>query len=383
MNQPARITLVLLLAWTLQARSAILQASFEAADPARPGRVVPTLAVAPAVATAPCPLLIIGHATMTPADHYLDLAEPLAEAGWLVLIPDSEPGLPGDQPALAADMLCLVDMARDGAAPWPSELPPVSGDWALMGHSLGGGAAVLAAAESSPDALVLLAPQDRARPSMIALAGGVRAPTLLLTGELDCLTPPEQHHDPLHQALDAVPRAMVRLLGGGHCGFATPCEPCVGAELGCPSELSADVMQAITLGLARPWLDWHVRGENEAHGQLLAALSGPHVSSDLVEPVTAAPPLATTRLRLTSASVGAGVFSWRLDGESEVAEAMATVFDLRGRRIRSLSARSDGPSMAWRWDGRDGAGQGAPAGVYVMRVTMGRVVHSSRVVRVD
>ena len=217
---------------------------FTVHDPARPARHVAAAAIGPAEPVGPCPLLVLGHATMTPWTHYRYLAEPLAAAGWLVLLPDTENGLVADQAALAADMLLLADLARERPGDLPADLPAVAGPWALLGHSLGGGAAVLAAANGDPAALVALAPQERARPSMLARAGDVTAPALVVSGELDCITPPDAHHAPLHEALGAAPRAHAVLTGGGHCAFATPCEPCTGAESGCPPDLAVAEHQA-------------------------------------------------------------------------------------------------------------------------------------------
>jgi hypothetical protein len=53
-----------------------------------------------------------------------------------------------------------------------------------------------------------------------------------------------------------------------------------------------------------------------------------------------------------------------------------TVFDLRGRRIRSLAA-AEAPARIVDWDGRDDAGRPVPSGVYFFRTSRaatGRVV---------
>jgi len=78
--------------------------TFEVTDPARPGRVIGVLARGPASPDGACPVLVFGHATLTPVTHYGRLTTVMAAAGWLVLLPDTEAGMPADQAEFAADM---------------------------------------------------------------------------------------------------------------------------------------------------------------------------------------------------------------------------------------------------------------------------------------
>ncbi|MBD3223008.1 hypothetical protein GF314_17400 [bacterium] len=356
--------------------------AFTLTDPDRPGRTVPVTAIGPAVASGPCPVLALGHATMTPWTEYRALAGPLAEAGWLVLLPDTENGMQADQGELADDLLLAVAAVQDGEAALPVGMPEAGPDWALAGHSLGGGAAIVAAARRTPDAVVALAPQERARPSMIAHAGAVAAPVLVISGELDCITPPGSHHWPLHEALAATPRAMVTLHGAGHCYFAAPCEPCVGAESGCPPEVGPDAHRERTLALMQPWLAWHVRGDAGAHAAFLEAADAPWCAVDLVDVAAAAPVVPAARLRLLGPSIGAPVTRWRLE-LPDARPVVADVFDVRGRRVRRLVDGLAADRLDLLWSGQDDAGRRVPAGVYLLRVRDGRDVLSSRVVRLD
>jgi dienelactone hydrolase len=383
MHRAAVLMLILGALPAAAADAATREWSFTVHDPDRPDRHVAVAAIGPAEPVGPCPLLVLGHATMTPWTHYRYLAEPLAAAGWLVLLPDTENGLVADQAALADDMLLLVDLVRDRPDDLPVDLPEVAGPWALLGHSLGGGAAVLAAAAGDPGALVALAPQERARPSMLARAGDVAAPALVISGELDCITPPDAHHAPLHAGLASTPRAHAVLAGGGHCAFATPCEPCTGAEVGCPPELEVTEQQARTRALVEPWLAWHVRGDDTAREEFLAAAGMAGVTVDLVEPPTAAPvPVGPVRLVLVDAGHGGGPVRWRLDA-SDSRPVRATLHDLRGRLVRRLVSSHADRARMLRWDGTDDAGRRAPAGVYLLRVVHGEQVLRSRVVRLD
>jgi len=366
-----------------------LQWTVELADPARPGRQVTALLVSPAAATDPCPVAVLGHATLTEVQAYLDLANELALAGWLVALPTTEGGLPGDQGALAADMLFLGRSLRDGSADLPAELPPVDpGPFALLGHSLGGGAAVLAAADAAPNevgAVAAMAPQERPRPSMISRAPLVTAPTLILAGELDCITPPDLHQNPMFLALGSELKALCTLLGGGHCAFAAPAEPCAGSEAAsCPPELDWLSQQQLTAALVLPWLQWQVRGDATAGAQFMAAASGPDVQSELSWSVTAAAePRIGLHLRRQGASPAAGTLRWRLDLPAP-AGVDAVVYDVRGRQVAQLSGEVQ-PALhhhLW-WDGTDHRGRRVPTGLYLLRVTAAETVAHDRFLRLD
>jgi hypothetical protein len=60
--------------------------------------------------------------------------------------------------------------------------------------------------------------------------------------------------------------------------------------------------------------------------------------------------------------------------------ARLAVFDLRGRRVRTLVAgRLAAGEHAVRWNGRDGAGRAAPSGVYLVRLAADGMAASTRV----
>lgn len=370
------ITFALILGLAAPAWSALVVDAIVLYDPSRPERAIGAVGVYDTANTGPLPLVVLGHATATPVSHYLSLAGDLAASGLLVVLPDTEPGFTGDQDALAHDMVAVARAVLDRQPEVPGAWPQPSGRWALAGHSLGGGAAVLAATRSQPDALVLMAPQERARPSMIAVADQVMAPVLLLSGTLDCITPPQDHHDPLFQALGATPRVLASLLGGGHCGFAAPCEPCTGAESGCPPLLEADIMQDLALELASPWLRWHLLDDPTGQPAFEAALDQPLISAEVALGVTPVPAEIRWRLRSLSASPGVPTSRWRLLGPAMDRPVTARIYDLRGRRVSSARMTPVAGGLDLFWDGRDAA-----AGVYVLRVTVGRTVLTAKTVR--
>jgi len=356
------------------------------ADPDRPGRLVTTQILGPGVATEPCPIVIIGHATMTSWDHYLYLAEPLAEDGWLVALPSTESGLTGDQWALAEDMLLLARALGDGHPDLPPDIPPaLNQSWAMVGHSLGGGAAALAAAaDLRVGVLALLAPQDRTRPSMIRQAPMIQASTLILGGEMDCMvTPPHEDQWPLYNALGSMTRAIGILQGGSHCGFAGTPEPCTTAELECEATMTAATQMEVTLALVQPWLDWQLRGRPEAGPLFFAAAQQDAVVMEQVGLPTTVDFSPSTHLVALGPGPGSGISRWMLQAPG-MTRIHAAIYDLRGRLIKRWMVASPGSdTVELAWNGHDGSGRPVAGGVYLLRVQVGNLVLRSKTVRLE
>jgi len=377
------------LLWLLAAaplRAAPSHWTVELADPERAGRIVTANIFGPSGALESCPVVIIGHATITHWDHYRYLADPLAESGWLVALPSTEMGMPGDQAAFADDMLFLAEALSDGHPDLPAGVPAAQEQsWAMVGHSLGGGAAVLAAADDARvGALALLAPQDRARPSMIQRAPMVQAPTLILAGEMDCMmTPPLQHQWPLFSSLVSPVRAMGVLHGGGHCAFAGTPEPCTSAEMECGPTMAPSAQQELTLSLVLPWLDWRLRGRAEAGPVFLAAAQQNAIEMEQVGLPTAVSLSPITRLVALGPGPGSGLSRWRLQGPGTM-RIRAAIYDLRGRLVKRLMVTEPGSdSVELVWSGLDGSGRPVAGGVYLLRVQVGDQVLRSRTVRLE
>jgi len=126
----------------------------------------------------------------------------------------------------------------------------------MSGHSHGG-LTTLQAAAADPRirGSVAMAPEaDRTL--------RITSPMLILTGELDTVTPFASEAEGAYQSL-AGPRFLLKLLNAGHCAFVAVCitEFCgAGCEAGA---LSLDAAHAITLRVVVPFLKRYVAGEGE------------------------------------------------------------------------------------------------------------------------
>ncbi|UPT66760.1 MAG: T9SS type A sorting domain-containing protein [Sphingobacteriales bacterium JAD_PAG50586_3] len=132
---------------------------------------------------------------------------------------------------------------------------------AYMGHSMGGGASYLAAAnDPNVTAMVGLAPAVT-NPSSIDAAAQVDKPTLIFSGSADAVTSPESAHLPIYNALQSSCKVFVSITGGGHCYFANSGSVCEFGEAGGNFSISREQQQTITNSLLTPWLNYWLKGD--------------------------------------------------------------------------------------------------------------------------
>jgi predicted dienelactone hydrolase len=243
------------------------------ADPARANRAVATRvhypassagAGTPALTGCNFPVVAFGHGFTIGTSAYGYLAEALAAAGFIVILPGTEGGLSPDHAEFGRDLAFVVN-ALVQSSPWNLAAGPGR---AIGGHSMGGGAAVLGvSAASGIDALFAFAPANT-NPSAIAAAANITAPSLLITGSRDCVTPTPDHADPIYAALATPPalKQQIDIEGASHCQFTSGSLTCTIGETSCGGSATINVgnQQAQALALLIPWL-----GQQLAPAELL------------------------------------------------------------------------------------------------------------------
>jgi len=266
------------------------RASLSLVDPTRNNREIPLELYYPAVqagadvpvADGAYPVIAFGHGfAMQPTD-YGTLGDALSAAGYVVAFVGTETGFAPSHNDFGLDLLFTAATLPTFAAE-PGNL--LSGHVlprrAIAGHSMGGGATWLAAAAAAPlsaftlDCIVGLAPAET-NPSAIAAAGAVSVPTLILSGDADAVTPPADHHLPIHEATASDCRTFVSLLDAGHCGYADAGSLCDLGELFF-SGLDREIHLALTTALLTAWFDFHLKDDLSAWTALAEFDSGtPH-----------------------------------------------------------------------------------------------------------
>lgn len=169
---------------------------------------------------APYPAVSFGHGFLTAVSFYDSTLQHLATHGYFVIATRSQGGLFPSHSQYAIDLsACLSYLESQNANPASFLHQQVDTDaFGLSGHSMGGGASILAAAaDARIKALANLAAANT-NPSAIAAMADVRAPARLIAGAEDTITP-VQNHGQLMYDNGAAPRQLPLIQGGSHCGF--------------------------------------------------------------------------------------------------------------------------------------------------------------------
>ena len=266
------LLVALALSGAVDASSQVNQIDATLFDSSRGDRQIPLDIRLPSEAAEAVPWVVFGHGFFMPTTDYDDLATALVSSGYAVVLVDTETSFAPSHEDFGLDLVYAVEHAATDLDVLEGVL---SDRVALMGHSMGGGAAWLAASQvgDAVDALVGLAPAETT-PSAIAAGSNVVAPTMVISGSSDVVTPPIEHHEPLYDATsNANCRAWVNLVDGGHCGFADDGTLCDLGEITFAG-MSRPEQQAHTLACVTLWLEIHLQGEDASLSLLEAYVEG-------------------------------------------------------------------------------------------------------------
>lgn len=171
-------------------------------------------------AAAPCPGITFGHGFVTQPSAYASTLRHLATWGNVVIATQTQTGLFPSHSAFANDMRsALTWLEQQHASPQSSFFNAIdTAHFGATGHSMGGGATILAAAADAR--IVALAPMAPAEtnPSAIAAMSSVPAPARLICGTQDTIVPTASNGQLMYDAA-AGPRQLLSILKAWHCGF--------------------------------------------------------------------------------------------------------------------------------------------------------------------
>lgn len=218
------------------------------------------------VAQGEFPVLVMGHGFAMGVGAYSNLWEYFVPRGYIMVLPTTEGGLfpAPNHGAFGQDLAFLAQAMQaanlDPGSPFFGRVAPAS---ALMGHSMGGGASFLGAANNGNiQALVNFAAAET-NPSAIAAAANTTVPTMVIAGATDCVTPVDENQAPMYDALASTCRAFVNIIGGNHCQFAEYNFNCTFGEQTCAPgspDISRGAQQSAAQDFAALWLDHFLKG---------------------------------------------------------------------------------------------------------------------------
>ena len=162
------------------------------------------------------PIVAVGHGWLQSAERYADTMRYLASWGIIVVAPNTHRSVFSSHQGLALDMsraLRMVAYGDLGAGRVRGDLRGLG----VLGHSTGGGAAMLAAAKDDQIRAVVTVTAAETRPSAIEAAGRVEVPSLHLIGSKDDMA----ESDGAKIARSCTGPAQLRMVkGSGHLGLA-------------------------------------------------------------------------------------------------------------------------------------------------------------------
>jgi dienelactone hydrolase len=241
-------------------------------------------------AGAPYPGISFGHGFLQAVTQYQSTLEHLATHGYVVIAPRSAGGLLPDHSAFAEDLSCALTWLEannaDTQSPFHNAID--TGAFGMSGHSMGGGASILAAANDARVAALANMAAAETNPSAVAAIVGVAAPVRLIAGDMDSITPVNGHTGPMYDAA-AAPKQLCVIAGGFHCGFVD------NWFVFCDSgSISRAEQLAIVRRLLTAFFNLHLKGEQSlwpgVWGPAASADSGVAMTSDAGVRIAAQPP---------------------------------------------------------------------------------------------
>ena len=277
-----------------------------------------------AVANGQWPVIVFGHGFAMNWDAYSNIWSALVPYGYIMAFPRTESGLfPSPSHGDFGQDIALIAQKMSDAGQNSTSIfySKISAYACAMGHSMGGGAAVLAAAQSSIfDAYLGLAPAET-NPSAIAAAANLQIPSLILSGSNDGVTPPSQHHLPIFNAISHECKSFANLIGGGHCYFANSNFNCDFGESTSSTgiSLSRSEQQSLMYQQIIPWLSYFLGQSCEGYAAFIEyPVNGISLNSTCP---TSIPDVTITQNNNTLSTTTQGnSYQWYLNGEPILGE---------------------------------------------------------------
>lgn len=221
------------------------------------------------------PVICFGHAYQMSWNSYKYIRDSLVPHGFIIAFPKTERELFPSHMDFAIDIAFILDelleYAKNPSSIFYNRLDSMN---CVMGHSMGGGSAILAARfSSSVRSLAVLAPYET-RPSSINAASELEIPAMILAGKNDCITPPENNQVPIYSNLKSLSKIIITIKGASHCQMADRSTLCKLGESTCKPnpEISEKAQHAIVVKYLLLWLNFHLKGDLASAKQFDALL---------------------------------------------------------------------------------------------------------------
>lgn len=165
------------------------------------------------------PAVAFGRGWLQPPWRYDELLRHLASWGIVAACPGTQRGVVPSHRRYAADLRIALDVCS-GVRLGDGEISVDPDQLGLVGHSMGGGCAVLAAADDQRCRAVVTLALTETRPAAVDAARRCEAPALHLAAGRDRIAPPVGHAEPVAAAWAAAVQLRT-LPKASHLGFTS------------------------------------------------------------------------------------------------------------------------------------------------------------------
>jgi pimeloyl-ACP methyl ester carboxylesterase len=217
-----------------------------------PGENVP-------IASGNFPVIVFGHGFLMSWESYENFWTELVPNGFVICFPTTEMTLTPSHENFGLDLKFAATQMQnennDNSSLFFNSLAPKTG---LLGHSMGGGASFLAAENNSIISTLVTFAAAETNPSAISASLNITVPSLLFSGDDDCVTPPDENQTLMYNELVSNCKTHISIIDGGHCYFADDNFNCSLGEKFCnPTiDITREQQQLITFNFLRLWLDY-------------------------------------------------------------------------------------------------------------------------------
>lgn len=314
-------------------------------DPARSNRAIQTEIYYPAAVAGnnvamvadTFPVIVFGHGFAMAWDAYTNLWTEFVKRGYIMVFPRTEGSLVStDHQKFGWDLQFLVTkMQSENNSSSSIFYHKVALPTALMGHSMGGGAAFLAADSLCTNGniniktLIGLAPAESTTNGVSSKTSATRVtvPSLILSGSNDGVAPPVDHSTPMYNNLASSCKTFLNVIGGGHCYYANTNFNCDFGESSSSTGISITraEQQDITYDYVNLWLDYTLKGACNAFSEFQDSLStSVRVSNSQTCVLNPVPTIINNGGSLTSSEIGTS-YQWFINGNPVASSNSVTV----------------------------------------------------------
>lgn len=220
------------------------------------------------------PVLSFGHGFVMGFDAYENFWETLVPQGYIIAFPKTEGSFSPLHTNFAKDLAFVIEamnqLNTDSNSLFYSR---VSSKNAVMGHSMGGGCALLAIQYSTQINHIITFAAAETNPTAIGASSTITIPSLTIAGQNDCVSPPNSNQIPIYEALTSSCKNYLGIFGASHCQMANSNFLCSLGEATCSpaATISRDEQHETIFSYVNLWLDYYLK-ENCVSGQLFEAL---------------------------------------------------------------------------------------------------------------